>query len=387
MNSESNGKPRSAMGDSPIFWGILCLILAMVLLLSCEVPKFIRPPTEPPPLPYGISHNVTEYQRRLTMSEGESCVVPYGDEIELTVHFRQQGSSFGHWSGSEPTLSISNESYVGKTHTDTWGDRMPKDPLGVHQFTPWLKVSFPIKQGYYHEWVDVTATMDISFPVPLTGYFMNVDRHLTCSLRFFVVSPEESDRIRDLIKQHEEWQHFQDIQDEKWGRVIPFTVISGLGVVLICVGLGIRQVRKRWVSDHSDSSKEHDVDISSTESAANSGLGIRQVRKKQSSEHWDSSREHDIDVSSTESAANREAQSVKHAVLAYFAYYGVRLHSSDDLVTAGYLSPRPKAVYTFDTSYGWLLNATPNALDGWSGITFQAGTSGPDGNHGKWVKS
>jgi hypothetical protein len=95
----------------------------------------------------------------------------------------------------------------------------------------------------------------------------------------------------------------------------------------------------------------------------------------------------DIDVSSTEAAANTEAENVKTASLGYFADYGVWPDSSDDLVTSGFLFPTLKAVYTFGTSYGWLLTGTPKAIGGWTGITFEAGVAGVNGHHGKWVKS
>jgi hypothetical protein len=94
----------------------------------------------------------------------------------------------------------------------------------------------------------------------------------------------------------------------------------------------------------------------------------------------------DIYVSSTESAvaANTELEHVKTASLWYFGEHGVWPTTSADL-SPTYISGTLKAVYTFDTSYGWVLGATPNPVDGWSGITFQAGTPGPTGNHGTWV--
>lgn len=98
----------------------------------------------------------------------------------------------------------------------------------------------------------------------------------------------------------------------------------------------------------------------------------------------------DVDVRSgtgTESAANLEAENVKTAALAYFAEYGYWPDSADDLVSAGFLFPTLRAVYTFDTSYGWLLTGTPKAIGGWIGMTFEDGVAGPIGNHGWWVKS
>lgn len=88
----------------------------------------------------------------------------------------------------------------------------------------------------------------------------------------------------------------------------------------------------------------------------------------------------------SEAAANSEAENVKYWSMAYFAEYGFWPDSSDDLVTAGFISSGMlRAEYTFD-EYGWLISATPNPVDGWTGITFQLGVAGPVGNHGKWVK-
>jgi hypothetical protein len=94
----------------------------------------------------------------------------------------------------------------------------------------------------------------------------------------------------------------------------------------------------------------------------------------------------DIYVSSTESAvaANTELEHVKTASLWYFGEHGVWPVDSS-VLTPTYISGTLKAVYTFDTSNGWVLGATPNPVDGWTGITFQAGTPGPTGNHGRWV--
>lgn len=91
----------------------------------------------------------------------------------------------------------------------------------------------------------------------------------------------------------------------------------------------------------------------------------------------------DIDVSSPVAEANTELENVKTAGLAYFAGYGYWPTTSDDLVR-DYIIGILKAIYYFDTEYGWVLDATPT-VGGWSGIRFQAGTSGPFGNHGMWV--
>jgi hypothetical protein len=93
----------------------------------------------------------------------------------------------------------------------------------------------------------------------------------------------------------------------------------------------------------------------------------------------------DIDVSSTESAANLEAESVKTDSLCYFGEYGYWPDTSDDL-TLTYVSGPLKAIYYFDTEWGWIVDATPT-VGGWNGVEFVGGVPGPTGQHGRWVKS
>jgi len=85
-------------------------------------------------------------------------------------------------------------------------------------------------------------------------------------------------------------------------------------------------------------------------------------------------------------AANTEAENVKTGSLAYFAEYSVWPVNSNNL-TPNYVSGTLKAVYIFDggpTGCGWLMSAT-NVT--WTGITFDAGTAGSTGHHGKWIRA
>ena len=82
------------------------------------------------------------------------------------------------------------------------------------------------------------------------------------------------------------------------------------------------------------------------------------------------------------SAANSEAEQVKTGAWGYFGEYGVWPDTSDQLAP-DYISGTPKATYDIDDDYGWLLSAS-NVT--WSGIVFEEGTEGAEGNHGKWVR-
>ncbi|MFW6105718.1 MAG: type IV pilin protein [Chloroflexota bacterium] len=82
------------------------------------------------------------------------------------------------------------------------------------------------------------------------------------------------------------------------------------------------------------------------------------------------------------SAANSEVENVKSAALAYYAEHSTWPDDSDDLDI--FLAGNISSTYNFDTSYGWVMNAT----GGWDdeGLDFQGGTSGQDGTHGKWIR-
>jgi len=82
-------------------------------------------------------------------------------------------------------------------------------------------------------------------------------------------------------------------------------------------------------------------------------------------------------------AANWELEQVKTAELGYFGDHGAWPSTSANLQPT-YISGTLKAIYYFDTGYGWVLDAIPT---GWTGITFQPGVAGPSGDHGTWVKS
>ena len=89
-------------------------------------------------------------------------------------------------------------------------------------------------------------------------------------------------------------------------------------------------------------------------------------------------------VTGTLAAANTEAENVKTGSLAYFAEYSDWPVDSGNL-TPAYISGTLQATYTFDTDYGWILNATATA-DGWEGVMWDNATSGALGNHGEWVR-
>ena len=85
-------------------------------------------------------------------------------------------------------------------------------------------------------------------------------------------------------------------------------------------------------------------------------------------------------------AANTELENVKSASLAYYADNSEWPATSTVMLT--YIAGQPKAIYTFDTSYGWVTGAAmPGPGGSWTGIQWVAGVTGATGNHGKWIKS
>jgi len=83
-------------------------------------------------------------------------------------------------------------------------------------------------------------------------------------------------------------------------------------------------------------------------------------------------------------AANSELEQVKTAELGYFGDHGAWPSTSADL-SPTYISGILKATYAFDTGFGWVMNGTAT-VGGWTGITFQGGTSGVNGTSGKWAR-
>ena len=85
-------------------------------------------------------------------------------------------------------------------------------------------------------------------------------------------------------------------------------------------------------------------------------------------------------------AANTEAENVKTGSLAFFAEEGVWPDTSDNL-TPDYVSGTLRAIYSFDTQYGWVVNASlTGPANPWTGIAFVGGQDGPTGCHGQWKR-
>jgi prepilin-type N-terminal cleavage/methylation domain-containing protein len=78
-------------------------------------------------------------------------------------------------------------------------------------------------------------------------------------------------------------------------------------------------------------------------------------------------------------AANDELGNVKTAALAYHANNNTWPSSSSQLTA--FLAGNLTGTYGFDDEYGWVLTG-----DGWDELTWQDGTEGVHGTHGKWVR-
>ena len=88
-------------------------------------------------------------------------------------------------------------------------------------------------------------------------------------------------------------------------------------------------------------------------------------------------------------AANTEAENVKTGSLAYFAEFGVWPTTSANL-SPNYVSGVLRALYTFDASYGWIMNGSltdPSITNPWSGIVWTGAISGANGQHGQWTRA
>jgi prepilin-type N-terminal cleavage/methylation domain-containing protein len=83
-------------------------------------------------------------------------------------------------------------------------------------------------------------------------------------------------------------------------------------------------------------------------------------------------------------AANTEVENVKTGALGYFAKYNQWPVDSNNL-TGVFVSGVPKAYYTFDTSYGWVITGSALNVTGWQGIVFTGAVNGTNGMSGHWI--
>lgn len=233
---------KQTWGDTLLGCGVSSLAVAIVIFFIFVNP-LCHPVAEPGPLPDEIPPDVLEL-RWLggTVVEGEPYLAQYGQEVHIEVTFEERFSPRRLWSGSQAALLAGNETYAGTTHTETWGSVIwVSGRKTVSDFTPWLRVTFPIEKEHYRKWVDATAEITIVYPaVQETGDFVDKSECLTSGFRFFVLSPDEY----SLVKHYKDWQDYQTAQAEKLTRIIAFTVATALGVALVSLGIARKEKRR-----------------------------------------------------------------------------------------------------------------------------------------------
>jgi len=188
-----------------IFIGTVMIAVGIlgVIYLSKEIASEKSQPPAPTALPPDIPDGVPLGTGFIGTGQQE-FLTSYGTKT-LKVEFNPVGSIKRLWRGSNPKLIIIDpysSNYPGETKTDTWSPVLLTQGYSLYTFTPWLEVTFPIEEEYYHQWITAVARMDILYPVYAPGGFTirytNTSDTIEHPLRFFIITPEEYQLVRDF---------------------------------------------------------------------------------------------------------------------------------------------------------------------------------------------
>lgn len=193
-----------------------------------------------PQLPAGIPTDVKALQAGVWIgADDESFVVRCSTVIER-VYFDSIKSIDGKWSGSNATFTVTSPyraALNASSHTDHWGPRISiQEGKENIESTPSLSVTEPlqVKEGIYHQWINTTAKMVVTYPVQVgsSGEYTDQQANRQHDLKLFVVSGEEF----NAVAQHQWWTHTQSTNPVflylaevfLWGIIlIPLLLIEG----------------------------------------------------------------------------------------------------------------------------------------------------------------
>jgi len=207
--------------------GVLCFVAIVGNLRLADSPA--------PPLPPGVPADVPELYS--TAEAGEPAyLISLGQDPHVTVEFDQRNSIKGLWAGSNASFHVDApyaQDLAASTHSETWGNTLVSQaPSG--SFTPWLDVKLPLGEEDFHRWISATASLDVVYPARATALaFSNTSAHLERSLRFFVISRQES----EMLKTHRIWKSAVDDRSKPWATAFQFIfpvlfLVCGVGLLV-----------------------------------------------------------------------------------------------------------------------------------------------------------
>jgi len=204
--------------------GLLMFILLLVAVRSSEaesrqIASLPEPPTPSVAFPadvptvYEVLAGGDNIFFNGTVEADQPAYIVTGDGKTLvTVEFKPISSVKHLWSGSNAEFLITapyQRSLEGGTHTDTWDDLLLYE---LDPFTPSMVVVLSVEPEFIHSWIDVTASMDVTYPASANGaFFENRNKHLERGFRLFVVTEKDV----QLQVAHDQWVQAAGRNSEK----------------------------------------------------------------------------------------------------------------------------------------------------------------------------
>ncbi len=241
MKRENIGQLISAL----LFGSLLILFGIFIIAIDLRKPAPGQEPPLPQNLPSGLwivsngQNLIPAYvpvgmrPENFNYPLDKFLIVRYSDVIQCRIEFESHSSINGIWNGSNPYVNILSPfqtKFIGETHTEQWGRLLLSQGSGVKSFRPWLEFNFPINLAYLHNWISVSAQMNVSYPDFIsTGKYKTNSTARYRKFDLFVISKEDL----EMLREHDNWK--SDFERYYMKRSI--NGLGILGILFILVGI------------------------------------------------------------------------------------------------------------------------------------------------------
>ena len=202
----------------------LFLLLFGLLMAFCGALDYIR--QRKPDSLGGIPQEVLvfkEAERRVENGDTRAWTSP-STEV-LAIPFQKLTSVQGKWTGSYGVVWVQTGGDLGGNHrciadeiVPDWGKEITLDKHGPYEFEPECSVELPITEAHVHRTFNVTARMEVTYPVLTSApvvmsrragedeiapglWFLNAAKEVSREFQLFVASTDEAKRMHHFKNQ------------------------------------------------------------------------------------------------------------------------------------------------------------------------------------------
>ena len=211
------------LGASFIIGGIIIALIPYLDIKNARSPE--------PPIPAGIPEGVPVLFSTTIESGEDRYLIKLTGEEQITVEFDGHASIKKLWNGSNPLIQVNLPGYelnTASTREETWDNLLISQAPGNQEFTPWLRTKITFDKNFLHNWVSLTATLSVIYPVSSGTTFANNKVDLFREIYLFGISDDEY----EAMSKHILWQ--EAVENSNKTTVIGEFICSGIVFLFGC---------------------------------------------------------------------------------------------------------------------------------------------------------